>query len=112
MDMESAFHIENLHVVVDANSSSGAIGENALHGTIPHMDTSKGMLPTKTGNRKKKNHSAHAETPLSEVGHKRKNINPCEDNTELDVDTMKGAKTEKAIDALSPRMVEARDQPY
>ena len=54
MDMESAFHIENLHAVVDADSSSGAIGENALHGTIQHMDTSKGTLPTKTGSRKKK----------------------------------------------------------
>ena len=32
MDMEIDFHIENLHAVVDVDSSS--IGKNALHGTI------------------------------------------------------------------------------
>ena len=117
MDMESAFHMENLHAGVDADSSSGAIGENALHGTIQHMDTSKGTLPTKTGSRKKTTRptktkpSAHVETPLSKVGHKRKNVDLWQDNTELDVDTKKRAKTEKAVDALLPTTMEAGDQP-
>ena len=116
MDIESAFHIENLHAVVDADSSSGAIGENALHGTIQHMDTSKGTLPTKTGRKTtrptKTKPSAHVETPVSKVGHKRKNVDLWQDNTKLDVDTKKRAKTEKAVDALSPTTVEAGYQPH
>ena len=44
--------------------------------------------------------SAHVETPLSKVGHKRKNVDLWQDNTKLDVDIKKRAKTEKAVDAL------------
>ena len=81
------------------------------------MDTSEGMPPTKIGTRRKTTRPtktkplAHAETPLFEVGHKRKNVDPREDNTELDVDTKKRAKIENAVDALLTTTVEAREQP-
>lgn len=102
---------------MDADSSSGAMGENALHDAIQHMDTSKGTLSTKIGTRRKAMRptktkpSTHAKTPLPEVGHKMKNVDQREGNTDLDVDNKKRAKIEKAVVALSSTMAEAGDQP-
>lgn len=102
---------------MDADSSSGAMGENALHDAIQHMDTSKGTLSTKIGTRRKAMRptktkpSAHAKTPLPEIGHKMKNVDQREGNTDLDVDNKKRAKIEKAVVSLSSTMAEAGDQP-